>query len=83
MTEQNAEEWLETWAEENLQTPGYYEDKAHMKFEAVQCREQAKADGISETDLVEAAGGDIEAFLLKEQNAFTDAEVRRKADQDD
>ena len=83
MDQQSVEEWLETWVEENLQTPGYYDDKAHMKVDAVQCRDQAKVEGFSEEDLVEAAGGDLEEFLLKEQNTFTDAEVRRKTDKDD
>lgn len=83
MAEQNVEEWLEAWIEENIQTPGYHDNKAHMKVDAAQCREQAKAEGISELALVEAAGGDLEAYLLREQNTFTDAEVRRQADKDD
>ncbi len=70
MAEQNVEEWLEAWIEENIQTPVYYDNKAHMKADAAQCREQAKAEGISEPDLVEAAGGDLEAYLLREQAWF-------------
>ncbi len=83
VAEQNVVEWLEAWIEENIQASGYHENKAHMKIDAAQCREQAKTEGISELALIEAAGGDLEAYLLREQNAFTDAEVRRQADKDD
>ena len=83
MIEQDVDGWLESWAEENLQTPGYYENKEHMRGDAAQCREHAKKEGIAEAALLQAANGDLEAYLLKEQNAFTDAEVRRKADKDD
>ena len=83
MTEQEVEEWLKNWADENLQEPGYYERKVEMKPDAVRCREEAKAAGIGRPALLKAAGGDLEAYLLGHQNAFTDSEVQRKADKDD
>ncbi len=83
MNEQDAEDWLESWAEENLQTPGYYENKTRMRNDAIQCREKAKEEGIGEVALLQVAGGDLEMYLLKQQNGFTDSEVRRKADKDD
>jgi len=83
MAGQDIEDWLSDWAEENIQTPGYYEDKAAMRADAAQCRGDARAAGYSEAALLKAASGDLEAYLLREQNAFTDSEVRRKADKDD
>lgn len=83
MTSLNAEDWLEAWADENIQTPQYHENKHVMKREAAMCSAAAEADGISQKDLVEAAGGDLLEFLLNRQNEFTDAEVHRKAAQDD
>ena len=72
MDDENAEEWLESWVDENIQTPGYYEDKSAMRSESAQCREDAKAEGISEAALIDAAGGDLEAYVLRAQNAFTE-----------
>lgn len=80
MVEQDVEEWLEDWVGENLQSPSFYENKAHMRADAVQCREEAKAAGIGEPALLEASGGDLEAYLLRQQNAFTDSEICRKTD---
>jgi hypothetical protein len=79
----DVDEWLEDWAVENIQTPGYYEEKNAMKSEADACRADATAAGISIADLTRAAGGDLERYLLRAQNSFTDAEVQRKVDKDD
>ena len=79
---ENVEDWLEEWAEKNIQTPGYSDTPSSMASDAKECREKAKAAGISEADLLEAAGGGLEDYLLKHQNAITDAEVKRLSDKD-
>lgn len=78
----DAGEWLEGWVEENLNTPQYQEHKSAMAADAAVCRAQAVAAGISPKALDEAAEGDLEAYLLRAQNSFTDAEVQRKVDSD-
>ena len=83
MPVENAEDWLEEWADENIQTPGYSDTPSSMANDAKQCREEAKAAGIAEADLLEAAEGNLETYLLKHQNAITDAEVKRLSDKDD
>jgi hypothetical protein len=79
----DVEDWLEQWVEENLQDPGYREHKSAMSGDADMCRADAEEAGISEADLEKAAGGDLEAFLLRAQNALTYAEVGRKVEEDD
>ena len=76
-------EWLDDWVDENLQTPGYQEHPSDMAVATEQCRAEARAAGIAEADLVAAAGGNLEKYLLGRQNSFTDSEVRRKAEKDD
>ena len=79
---QDIEEWLEEWTDANLNTPQYNEDPSHMAEEAAACRADAKRAEISSEDLEEAAGGDLNKYLLDRQNAFTDSEVSRKAADD-
>ena len=40
------------------------------------------AEGFSVAELKEAAGGDVEQYLMDAQNAFTDSEVERKSKDD-
>jgi hypothetical protein len=77
-TNTDAKEWLDNWVEENLQVPQYYEEKSAMAEDAATCRAAAEVDGISDKALRAAAGGDLEKYLLNAQNAFTEAELRRK-----
>ena len=73
------EQWLENWAEENLHTPLYREDKRAMSAEAESCKSDAEKAGIRSRDLIAAAGGDLEGYLLKAQNRLTGSEVDRRA----
>ena len=75
--------WLGDWVSDWLNTPQYYEDKGVMASDAAACRYAAKAAGISDDDLNDAVGGDLQGFLLDQQNSYTDAEVRRRAAEDD
>jgi hypothetical protein len=76
-------DWLEDRVDDNLQTPGYQEHPSDMALEAGHCRGDAQAAGIDDADLIAAAGGNLEQYLLRQQNSFTDSEVRRKAEKDD
>jgi len=72
----NAEEWLQGWVAKNL-TPGYVDAKAEMQDEAKTCVADAEAAGITIAQIKEAAGGDLETYLVRQQNAGTDEEVKR------
>ena len=78
----NVEDWLEDWVDENLQSPAYQENKSAMASEAASCRQDAATDGLTDANLTGAAGGDLEAYLLRRQNVLTDAEVQRKVQSD-
>jgi hypothetical protein len=79
MAMHDLEQWLENWVEENLRTPLYREDKSAMSAEAESCKSDAEKAGIRPGDIVTAAGGDLEGYLLKAQNRLTDSEVDRQA----
>ncbi|KQQ11506.1 protein of unknown function [Methylorubrum extorquens] len=78
----DVDQWLEGWVENNLTSPGYVEAKAEMRDQAEACAVAAKSEDISIAVLKEAAGGDLEAYLLDRQNALTDAEVGHRASRD-
>lgn len=65
-------QWLEQWVEMNLHAQGHVERKAEMHDQAKACAEEAKAAGIPIVELKDAADGDLEAFLVRRQNAAHD-----------
>jgi hypothetical protein len=65
----DVDQWLEGWVENNLNSPGSAEAKADMRDQAAACAVAATTDGISIAELKEAAGGDLERYLLDRQNA--------------
>ena len=79
----NVEEWLDEWADTNLNTPQYYEEASAMADDAAACRAEAEKAGIDGTELTEAAGGDLKSYLLDRQNSFADSEVKRKVASDE
>ncbi|GEL42272.1 hypothetical protein MEX01_28630 [Methylorubrum extorquens] len=83
MSDVDVDQWLEGWVENNLTAPGYVEEKAAMRDRAEACAVEATSEGISIAELKEAAGGDLEAYLLDRQNALTDVEAGRLSAKDD
>ena len=69
------QDWLDSWIDENL-APEHRENKALMAAEAEKCREDACAAGISTAKLDKVTAGDLEAYLLKAQNAFAASNAR-------
>lgn len=63
----DAREWLAKWADDNINSPGYAEDKAGMQADAVVCAADAQAAGFWIAQLKEAANGDLETYLLQQQ----------------
>ncbi|PAQ11721.1 MULTISPECIES: hypothetical protein [Mesorhizobium] len=78
-----ASRWLSAWVDEHINSPGYDEDKANFEVQAQVCLAHAEAEGFSKSDIMDAAGGDLAAFLMDSQNALTDAEVQRLSREDD
>ena len=83
MEKESVEDWLEDWVEQNLQSPQYHENRSTMSGDAVTCRRDAQEAGYSSAELDRAAGGDLESYLMRAQNALTDAEVRSKVERDE
>jgi hypothetical protein len=65
----DVDQWLEGWVENNLNSLSSAEAKADMRDQAEACAIQATTDGISITELKDAAGGDLERYLLDRQKA--------------
>lgn len=82
MDEEEIESWLEDQIEEIINVPQYHEHKSEMASEAAELKANAELAGISLSQLKSACEGDIEAYLLRKQNAFTDAEIARKTAKD-
>lgn len=83
MDSEDIETWLSDQIQDLINSPGYHEDPSDMRREADALRANAERDGVSHSDLIDFCNGDIERYLLDKQNAFTDAEVRRKVAKDD
>jgi hypothetical protein len=77
-----AEEWLEQWVEENLNSPVYVDSKSIMRDQAAACMEEAKAAAHSIADIKAAAGGDLETYLVRQQNTGADSELDRLISKD-
>ena len=69
MSERSANDWLEQWAKANLSAAQHPHEKSDVQAQARRCAEEATAAGLTIAQLKEAAGGDLEAFLLGKQNA--------------
>lgn len=74
------EDWLDEKMDEIVHTPGFFEDASYFNSEAESLKAAAKSDGISEQDLIDACGGDIAAFIMNRQNAYTRSRILSKDD---
>jgi hypothetical protein len=81
MAATNPWEFLQAWAGENVHAT-VYDDKAEARRLAFECREAAKAAGVSEYGVIKAAGGDLQGWLLIELNEAVDREVNRLVEKD-
>jgi len=66
--------FLESWIVENVNAK-MFEDKGTAERLAQDCVWEAQTRGIAKADLIEAAGGDLDAYLLAELNRAVDREV--------
>ena len=70
----HAFDFLASWIEENIYAK-MFEDKDTAERLAQDCVWEAQTRGIAKADLIEAAGGDLDAYLLAELNRAVDREV--------
>jgi hypothetical protein len=67
-------DFLESWIVENVYAK-MFEDKDTAGRLAQDCVWEAQTRGIAKADLIEAAGGDLDAYLLADLNRAVDREV--------
>jgi hypothetical protein len=70
----HAFDFLQSWIVENVNAT-MYEDKDTAQHLAEDCVWEARTRGIAKADLIEAAGGDLYAYMLAELNRVVDREV--------
>jgi hypothetical protein len=70
----HAFDFLQSWIVENVNVT-MYEDKNTAEHLADDCVWEANTRGITEAALIEAAGGDLNAYVLAKLNRAIDREV--------
>ncbi|WP_430252288.1 hypothetical protein [Neorhizobium sp. DAR64860/K0K1] len=71
-------DWLDDRVQEIIRSPALHDDKGDFRDQAKVLVESARADGFSVAEIKEACGGDVERYLLDQQNAMTDVNRQRK-----
>ena len=77
----HAFDFLQSWIVENVNAT-MYEDKDMAEHLAGDCVWEAKTRGITKADLIQAAGGDLDAYMLAELNRAVNREVEDGIAQD-
>ena len=75
-----AAKFLEQWVSQHTTPLSYDEDDTEAKGSARMCLADAERKGISQTELKDAAGGALEAFMAREIRKAVDEEARRLAE---
>lgn len=73
-------DWLDDRIQEIITTPGIHKRKADFRDEAKTLVEEAERESFTVAEIKEACGGDVERYLLDQQNAMTDVERQGRAD---
>jgi hypothetical protein len=72
----NPHEFLEGWVGKSIKaTP--YRNKAEARRLAYECRKAAEQADVSWFAIVQAAGGDVQGYVLTELNRAADEEAER------
>jgi hypothetical protein len=70
----HAFDFLQSWIVENVNAT-IFKDKDAAEHLAQDCVWEAQTRGITKAHLIEAAGGDLDTYILAELNRAVDAEV--------
>ncbi|MBW9091631.1 hypothetical protein JNB91_27940 [Rhizobium wenxiniae] len=71
---QKISDWLDDRVREIIGPPGIHDRKADFQEQAKLLWLQAEVAGFTVAQLKEACGGNVEQYLLEQQNAMTDVE---------
>ncbi|NWJ27635.1 hypothetical protein [Rhizobium sp. RM] len=71
-------DWLDDRVQEIIRDPGLHENKADFRDQAKTLVESAEAEGFTVAEIKEACGGDVERYLLDQQNAMTDVNRQQR-----
>ncbi|SFB57263.1 hypothetical protein SAMN03159496_05276 [Rhizobium sp. NFR07] len=74
---QTISDWLDDRVQEIIGPPGIHDRKADFQEQAKLLWLQAEVAGFTVAQLKEACGGDVEQYLLEQQNAMTDVGRQR------
>ena len=74
-------DWLDDRIQEIINSPGFHENKAEFRDQAKVLVESGQSEGFTIAEIKEACGGDVERYLLEQQNAMTDVEMQRRIDE--
>ena len=77
----DASTFLRDWVLENVNAT-HYDNTNEAKSLAELCLKAARREQLSEAEVTEAAGGDLNAYMLAELNRAVDEEVKDKAARD-
>ena len=69
---QKISDWLDDRVQEIIGPPGIHDRKADFQEQAKLLWLQAEVAGFNVAQLKDACGGDVEQYLLEQQNAMTD-----------
>ena len=76
----HAFDFLQSWIVENINAT-MYDDKDTAEHLAQDCVWEAQTTGITKADLIEAAGGDLDTYILAELNRAVDRNVESRVPQ--
>jgi len=71
-------DWLDDRVQEIIRSPALHDDKADFRDQAKVLVESAGAEGFTVAEIKEACGGDVERYLLDQQNAMTDVNRQQR-----
>ena len=74
---QTIDDWLDDRVQEVIEIPGFHGEKADFQPQAKRLWLQAEDAGYTVAQLKEACGGDVEQYLVEQQNAMSDVARQR------
>ena len=76
----HAFDFLQSWIVDNF-NPTMYEHKDKAEHLAQDCVWEAQTRGIAKADLIEAAGGDLDAYIITELKHALDRQIEDRIPQ--
>jgi hypothetical protein len=74
------QDWLDDRVQELIDSLGHHDAKSDFREQARALVARGEDAGYSVADLKAACGGDVEQYLLEQQNAMTDVETQQAVD---